>query len=598
MAEQKTRNLQTLWQVMKGKRLLYFAAIISIGLATFFSFFAPLVVRTIIDSIIGNQKMDAPKYIEMFVSWVGGTTVLRHNLWMASIFLVCIAFVRGIFDYLRGRWSASASESIAKNLREKLYQHLQRVPEKFYSKQKTGDLVQRCTSDVETVRTFLAVQIVEVGRSLMMLFLVIPIMLSMDVAMTFVAMTLVPFIIIFAVFYFLRVKKFFKESDEAEGAMSAVLQENLTGARVVRAFARQDFEMEKFDEKNQQYRDKTFRLIKLLGGYWGFSDLLIYSQTGLVLILGTIWTIEGKITLGTLVAFFTYEEFLLWPVRQAGRTLTEMGKALVSIGRIKEILDAPIEDNSGKTNFKIHGQIEFRNVGFSYESNKEILKNITFSIAPGETIMIFGPTGSGKSTLVNLLPRLWDYDSGSILLDGMKLNTLSRKAVREQIGIVLQEPFLYSKTLRENIIANIKSVDEQQFHDASRIASVHDEILSFEKGYETFVGERGVTLSGGQRQRVAIARTILQNPPVLIFDDSLSALDTETEKRIQDAMQKRKGKATTIVISHRLTSTKFVDKIIVLENGGISAIGTHDELIKSSGLYQNIFELQTAKTNE
>ena len=598
MAEQKTRNLQTLWQVMKGKRLLYFAAIISIGLATFFSFFAPLVVRTIIDSIIGNQKMDAPKYIEMFVSWVGGTTVLRHNLWMASIFLVCIAFVRGIFDYLRGRWSASASESIAKNLREKLYQHLQRVPEKFYSKQKTGDLVQRCTSDVETVRTFLAVQIVEVGRSLMMLFLVIPIMLSMDVAMTFVAMTLVPFIIIFAVFYFLRVKKFFKESDEAEGAMSAVLQENLTGARVVRAFARQDFEMEKFDEKNQQYRDKTFRLIKLLGGYWGFSDLLIYSQTGLVLILGTIWTIEGKITLGTLVAFFTYEEFLLWPVRQAGRTLTEMGKALVSIGRIKEILDAPIEDNSGKTNFKIHGQIEFRKVSFSYKSNKEILKNITFSIAPGETIMIFGPTGSGKSTLVNLLPRLWDYDSGSILLDGMKLNTLSRKAVREQIGIVLQEPFLYSKTLRENIIANIKSVDEQQFHDASRIASVHDEILSFEKGYETFVGERGVTLSGGQRQRVAIARTILQNPPVLIFDDSLSALDTETEKRIQDAMQKRKGKATTIVISHRLTSTKFVDKIIVLENGGISAIGTHDELIKSSGLYQNIFELQTAKTNE
>lgn len=598
MAEQKTRNLQTLWQVMKGKRLLYFAAIISIGLATFFSFFAPLVVRTIIDSIIGNQKMDAPKYIEMFVSWVGGTTVLRHNLWMASIFLVCIAFVRGIFDYLRGRWSASASESIAKNLREKLYQHLQRVPEKFYSKQKTGDLVQRCTSDVETVRTFLAVQIVEVGRSLMMLFLVIPIMLSMDVAMTFVAMTLVPFIIIFAVFYFLRVKKFFKESDEAEGAMSAVLQENLTGARVVRAFARQDFEMEKFDEKNQQYRDKTFRLIKLLGGYWGFSDLLIYSQTGLVLILGTIWTIEGKITLGTLVAFFTYEEFLLWPVRQAGRTLTEMGKALVSIGRIKEILDAPIEDNSGKTNFKIHGQIEFRKVSFSYKSNKEILKNITFSIAPGETIMIFGPTGSGKSTLVNLLPRLWDYDSGSILLDGMKLNTLSRKAVREQIGIVLQEPFLYSKTLRENIIANIKSVDEQQFHDASRIASVHDEILSFEKGYETFVGERGVTLSGGQRQRVAIARTILQNPPVLIFDDSLSALDTETEKRIQDAMQKRKGKATTIVISHRLTSAKFVDKIIVLENGGISAIGTHDELIKSSRLYQNIFELQTAKTNE
>ena len=598
MAEQKTRNLQTLWQVMKGKRLLYFAAIISIGLATFFSFFAPLVVRTIIDSIIGNQKMDAPKYIEMFVSWVGGTTVLRHNLWMASIFLVCIAFVRGIFDYLRGRWSASASESIAKNLREKLYQHLQRVPEKFYSKQKTGDLVQRCTSDVETVRTFLAVQIVEVGRSLMMLFLVIPIMLSMDVAMTFVAMTLVPFIIIFAVFYFLRVKKFFKESDEAEGAMSAVLQENLTGARVVRAFARQDFEMEKFDEKNQQYRDKTFRLIKLLGGYWGFSDLLIYSQTGLVLILGTIWTIEGKITLGTLVAFFTYEEFLLWPVRQAGRTLTEMGKALVSIGRIKEILDAPIEDNSGKTNFKIHGQIEFRKVSFSYKSNKEILKNITFSIAPGETIMIFGPTGSGKSTLVNLLPRLWDYDSGSILLDGMKLNTLSRKAVREQIGIVLQEPFLYSKTLRENIIANIKSVDEQQFHDASRIASVHDEILSFEKGYETFVGERGVTLSGGQRQRVAIARTILQNPPILIFDDSLSALDTETEKRIQDAMQKRKGKATTIVISHRLTSAKFVDKIIVLENGGISAIGTHDELIKSSRLYQNIFELQTAKTNE
>ncbi len=592
MKAQKTQNLRTLWDAMEGQRLLYFAAIASIGLATFFSFFAPLVVRTMIDSIIGNQKMDAPNFIEMAVNWVGGTTVLRHNLWMASIFLVCIAFVRGIFDYLRGRWSARASETIAKNLREKLYKHLQRLPERFFSSQKTGDLVQRCTSDVETVRTFLAVQIVEVGRSLLMLAIVIPIMLSMNVAMTFVAMTIVPFIIIFAIFYFMKVKNFFRESDEAEGAMSAVLQENLSGIRVVRAFARQDYEMDKFDKKNIEYRDKTFKLIKLLGGYWGFSDLLIYSQTGLVLILGTIWTIEGKITLGTLVAFFTYEEFLLWPVRQAGRTLTEMGKALVSTGRIREILDAPLEDNSGKTGIQIHGKIEFRGVNFSYDSEKQILDNISFSIEKGETVMIFGPTGAGKSTLVNLLPRLWDYENGSILLDGLELKTLARKSVREQIGIVLQESFLYSKTLRENIIANNQTIDEQQFHDASRMAAIHDEILSFEQGYETIVGEDGVTLSGGQRQRVAIARTILQNPSILIFDDSLSALDTETEKRLQSAMEERKGNATTIVISHRIASARFADKIVVLEDGKVSEIGTHENLINSGGLYQKIFEMQ------
>ena len=596
-------KLRLLWKFMKGNRFLYFGSVIAIGLATFISFIWPIVLRVVIDSIIGSKPIQMNGWlqpiIELLFNLLGGKSILAKSLWLCSFVLVTLTLTRGIFLYLKGKWSAVASESIARNIRDKLYNHLQYLPYDYHVKAKTGDLIQRCTSDVETIRRFLAIQFVEIGRAIFMVGFALSFMLPMNLKMTLIAMMLIPFIFSFALVFFIKVKKAFQLSDESEGRLSTVLQENLTGVRVVRAFARQSHEIEKFDKNNGEYRDLTYNLIRLLAWYWSISDFMCLIQIGVVLVIGTYFASKGIISLGTLLAFNAYVGMLLWPVRQMGRVLTDMGKSLVSLGRINEILEEPVETFEGSMpKSKICGDIEFSNVCFSYEEDKPILKNISFKVKQGQTVAILGPTGSGKSSLVHLLPRMYDYQKGSIKIDGIDIKNIDKKVLRKNIGIVLQEPFLFSKTIKENIGMAKKKVKEVEVFEAARIASVHDVILNFDNSYDTAVGERGVTLSGGQKQRIAIARTVLNDCPILIFDDSLSAVDTETDAAIRKELKKRSHKSTTFIISHRIATLSEADMILVLDKGELVQTGNHEELISKPGLYRRIWSIQNVLEEE
>lgn len=593
------KKIRLLWDFMKGNRLIYVGAVLSIGLATLFTILIPIVIRTTIDSIIGDKPFDLPDWGLDIITYLGGKESLMDKLWLCTIALVGLTILRGIFLFLKGKWSAVASESIAKNMREKLYDHLQHLPYDYHVKAETGDLIQRCTSDVDTIRRFLAIQFVEIGRAIFMIGLVSAIIFSLNVKLAFIAISFTPIIFVFAVIFFNKITTSFKLADEAEGKMSTVLQENLTAMRVVRAFARERYEVDKFEDKSSEYRDLVYNVIRNFAFYWSLSDLLCLLQIGAVLVVGSYWASTGVITLGTLVLFTSYEGMLLWPVRQLGRILSDMGKSLVSLERISEILDTPIEEarkEEKKPNIK--GDISFKNVYFEYEENKPILKNISFDVKKGQTVAIMGQTGSGKSSLVHLLSRLYDYNRGSIKIDGIELRDINKKWIRKNVGLVLQEPFLFSKNIKENIGLAKKNVKEAEVFEAARIAAVHDVIVDFEKGYDTAVGEKGVTLSGGQKQRLAIARTLVNDHPILVFDDSLSAVDTETDTAIRKALKERNKNVTTFIISHRVSTLSEADMIIVLDKGRLVQQGTHEELITKEGLYKRVWTIQNALEEE
>lgn len=588
------KGLKSIFKFMKGNKHIYFLSIVSIILATFFTILGPLLIRLTIDSIIGNEPINKEMLIKL-VNFIGGKEYLKSNIWIIGLILIGLTALRGLFLYLKNTLSSKASENTAKTIREEMYDHIQRLPYEYHVNADTGDLIQRCSSDVETIRRFLAVQLVEIGGAIFTLAFVSYVMFNLNVKLAFVSMAAVPFIFIFAFIFFSKIQKVFLETDEAEAELSTVLQENLTGIRVVKAFARQDYEIKKFNEKNETFKYYICKITRLMAWYWSISDLICMLQIGAVVILGSMWAANGELSLGTLVVFITYEGMLLWPVRQMGRILTDMGKAIVSVNRIEEILNEPIEiaeENFQKPN--IVGNVSFEDVYFEYESGKPVLKGVSFDVKKGETIAILGPTGSGKSSLVHLLPRLYEYNMGSIKIDGIELKNIDKKWVRKNIGLVLQEPFLFAKTVKENIkIANSK-LEDRKVYEAAKIASIHEDIVSFDKGYDTPVGERGVSLSGGQKQRIAIARTIINECPIVVFDDSLSAVDTETDVAIREALNRRKNKSTTFIISHRISTVMEADEIIVIDKGKIVQKGTHESLIKQEGLYKRVYNIQNS----
>lgn len=532
---------------------------------------------------------------------------VRQTLLLSALLVAASAVLSGVFNYLSKMCLAKGSENFLKSIRDTLYHHTQYLPFSWHVKHQTGEIIQRCTSDVEVIRNFVCRQLPEVFRICFLIVLYLGIMFSMNMQITLAAAAFFPVIIGYSCYFYSRIGKRFQDADEAEGALSSTVQENLTGVRVVRAFGREKYEIDRFDEKNNAYSNLWVYLGKLMSVYWASGDLITNLQVLVVMVTGVVFAVNGRITLGEFMAFISYNASLTWPVRSLGRIISDMSKAGVSMERVAYILEAEEEDSGNKgcgekqtlgtvSGMKpaMDGDICFHNVSFGYSPDHPVLKNINFTIPSGSTFAILGTTGSGKSTLVHLLNRLYDLPKacGSITIGGTDIRDIDRQYLRQNIGMVLQEPFLFSRTIRENIgITKEKLLDEEIRH-AAEIACVDESILHFTDGYDTIVGERGVTLSGGQKQRVAIARMLMKEAPILVFDDSLSAVDTETDNKIRKELKKEMEKATVIMISHRITSLMQADCIIVMDKGEIQQMGTHEELIHQEGPYKDIYEIQ------
>ena len=529
-----------------------------------------------------------------FVLGVDGIGFFKEHLWVIAFGVIAIALLNGFSVFFYRTYTAKAGETFAKNMRDLLFSHVQRLPMKWHSKNQTGDIIQRCTADVEVIRNFVVTQVLEVFRTVFLVVISLTMMFSMNFRLTLTALVFIPVIVAYSGVFFHLISRNFTAADEAEGELSTVVQENATGVRVIRAFGREKFEIDQFDQKNHIYANLWIRLGTLSGLYWGIGDLITGFQIICIIVLGAVQAVSGEITAGEFVAFASYNTTLAWPIRGLGRILSEMSKAGVSFDRVNYILASAEEEMSEEGQVPDSLDIAFHGVTFAYENGQNVLEDICFHIEEGTTCGILGGTGSGKSSLIHLLDRLYELEEGQgeITIGGIRIQDIPKKWLREHIGMVLQEPFLFSRTIRENIAAAHPSASMEEIREAAKIACVDDAIMSFPDGYHTIVGERGVTLSGGQRQRIAIARMLLTKSPIMIFDNSLSAVDTETDAKIRHALKERMEHATVILISHRITTLMEADKIIVLNHGRIEEIASHGELIQHDGIYRKIYDIQ------
>ena len=595
-------NASLIWRFLRGSKRFFAVAILSAAINSLAEMINPQIIRIALDQVIGGRPADslaAP--VRALIERVGGFAWLRGNLWILAIAIVIVAFFGVIGQYLFRVCNTKGAETLVKTMRDRLYAHIARLPFGWHMKNRTGDIIQRCTSDIDTLKRFVAEQLTSLFRITILLILSLSFMLSMNPLLTLIAFVPMPFIIIYSLRFHRIIGKGFLDCDENEGKLSAMAQENLTGVRVVRAFGRERYEKDRFEAHNEYYTGLWVKLSKVMSTYWSSADVFSGLQVMLVVVFGAVFCLNDRMIPGEYVAFLSYNQMLVWPIRMLGRMISEMSKAGVSIDRIAYIMNSEEEkDEPGAEDADMTGDIRFEHVSFGYENSPQMLFDVDFTIPAGTTLGILGGTGSGKSTMMALLDKLYavEPDKGRITIGGVDIRKIRTEHLRRNIGMVLQEPYLFSRTLEENIAITRPELSRDEVREAAQAACLDETIEGFAKGYETFVGERGVTLSGGQKQRAAIARTLTQRTPIMIFDDSLSAVDTETDAKIRAELQKRFGTASVILISHRITTLSRADQIIVLDKGRIVEHGSHDELKAAGGIYQKIYEIQSGSGEE
>ena len=593
-------KLSMIWHFLRGSKGYFGLSILFACLVSLLELINPRIIAFTVDSVINHKEVVLPEGVQNCIDAIGGIDFLRHNLWVIAIIVMIVALLAVSCRYFFQSFTAMGSEKLVKTMRDDLFTHIMHLPFKWHSENHTGDIIQRCTSDVDTIKGFLSEQLIYLVRIVILIVLVLFFMFSIDVKLALATSAFIPVIVGYSLFFHAKIGNAFEVADEEEGKLSSIAQENLTGVRVVRAFGREVYERERFEKQNEHYTNMWTHLMRLLSAFWMSSDMISNLQMLVVIAYGAIITVNGGMSAGNYIAFIAYNSLLLWPVRSLGRTIANMSKAGISIERLRYIMNSEMEeDKPNAVTPDLLQDIEFKNVSYQYENGTaEVLENVSFKIKAGTTFGILGGTGSGKSTLMYLLDRLYQLpdDHGQITIGGIDIRDMKAEWIRENIGMVLQEPYLFSRSLSENIKIAKQSADMKEIRTAAKIASLDVAISHFKEGYNTYVGERGVTLSGGQKQRAAIAQMLIRKPPIMIFDDSLSAVDAETDAKIRTGLKDNISESTVILISHRITTLMAADHIIVLDKGRVVEEGTHEQLLEKQGIYHRIYEMQSQQS--
>ncbi len=553
----------------------------AMGIATLLNLTVPQIIKRAIDTGLAQDS--------------------ARPLFVAAALILAIAFGRGLVAFAHRFYGDWLTHRVAFDLRNGFYASVQSLPFSFHDRAQTGDLMSRATSDITETERFTGSGMLELVATTLLIIGVTTAMLMEHAGLALLVMLPLAALVVTAIYFGNTIRPMFKRIQEQMGVLASAMQESMTGIGVVKAFAREPYELEKFDKENQLWFDRRYESIKVWANFWPLFTFILSSAVLLLLWFGGPAAIRNELTVGSLFAMISYVLMLSAPVSHLGFLVNMAATAGASASRVFEIMDMPNEVEEAPDAVAVdglRGEIHFDNVSFAYAGARATLSNINFTAKPGEVVALIGPTGSGKSTVTNLIPRFYDPTAGRVLIDGIDVRTMQLKSLRSHIGIVLQAPFLFNATIAENIAYGRPDASREEIEAAAKAAAAHKFILTFPEGYETMVGERGVTLSGGQKQRIAIARAILRDPRILILDDSTSSVDTETEHLIQEALAVLMQGRTTVIIAQRLLTLKSADQILVLDEGRIVQRGKHEELLAQPGLYREIYDLQLKDQEE